>query len=327
MRIKFLIIRFSSIGDIVLTSPVSRMLKKQVPHSEVHFVTKAHFAHILAPNPNIDKIHTLNRNMSELLSALKAEKFDYIIDLHNNIRSTQIKLSLNTRSFTFDKLNLKKWLLTNLKINCMPNIHIVDRYLGTISGFIMGNDHEGLDYHIPPESEYDLATLPEVYRNGYIAFVIGGTYFTKRLPENKIIEICRQINHPVVLLGGKREIATGKRVTEAVKGNVLNLCGKPGLHESASLIRQAAVVLTNDTGMMHIASAFRKKILSFWGNTVASLGMYPYMPHPASFRLEVNGLKCRPCSKLGYNKCPKGHFKCMNDIDTSFAVKWVREHF
>jgi ADP-heptose:LPS heptosyltransferase len=327
MRIKFLIIRFSSIGDIVLTSPVVRMLKKQIPQSEIHFVTKAHFAQILAANPNIDKIHTLSRNMSDLLSELKAENFDYIIDLHNNIRSSQIKLNLNARSFTFDKLNLKKWLLTNLKINYMPDIHIVDRYITTLDRFRIRNDQEGLDYYIPPGAEFDLATLPESFRNGYIAFVIGGTYFTKRLPMNKIIEICSQVNHPVILLGGKREYDTGNLVAGAVKGDILNLCGKPGIHESASLIRQASVVLTNDTGMMHIAAAFRKKILSFWGNTVASLGMYPYMPHPASIRLEVNGLKCRPCSKLGYDKCPKGHFKCMNNIDTSLAIKWIKEHF
>jgi len=79
--------------------------------------------------------------------------------------------------------------------------------------------------------------------------------------------------------------------------------------------------------MMHIAAAFRKKILSFWGNTVPKFGMYPYKPHPASRIMEVKGLPCRPCSKLGYASCPKKHLRCMNDQDIAGAVTWIRENY
>lgn len=314
-------------GDIVLTSPVTRMIKQQIPNSEVHFVTKAKYADLLKANPFIDKIHLLSLDMPDLINALKKEEFDYIIDLHRNLRSAHIKYRLGVPSRSFNKLNLRKWCLINMKVNCMPGLHVVDRYLATLSGFKITNDAGGLDYFIPSASGFDPASLTDPFSSGFVAFAIGGTYYTKRLPEHKIVEICNLIPFPVILLGGAGEREAGNRISRQSSSQILNLCGKITIHESASLIQQAHVVITHDTGLMHIAAAFRKKILSIWGNTVASLGMYPYMPHPDSQILQVDGLKCRPCSKLGFSQCPKGHFRCMNEIDTQVAAEWVRNHY
>ena len=327
MSKKFLIIRFSSIGDIVLTSPVVRILKQQVADAEIHFVTKGKYSGLLTSNPNIDKVHVLNHKMSVLIQQLKREKFNYIIDLHNNIRSTFIKVNLGVPAFTFDKLNLKKWILVTFKKNYLPGVHLVDRYLDTLSGFGVTNDMAGLDFYIPREKRYDLSDLPESFREGYIAFVTGGTYLTKRLPADKINTICSKTPYPVILLGGRWEYQTGEVIAANNPEHVLNFCGKLDIHASASLIENARLVLTNDTGLMHIAAAFRKKILSFWGNTVESFGMYPYLPHQASKSLKVENLPCRPCSKIGYNKCPKGHFRCMKEIDTDPAVRWIAENY
>jgi ADP-heptose:LPS heptosyltransferase len=327
MKVKFLIIRFSSIGDIVLTSPVLRAIKNQVNNAEVHFVTKVRYAELLVDNPHIDRLHLLDDKMTPLLKRLKKENFDYIIDLHHNFRSGQIKRNLKTKSWSFRKHNINKWLLILLKINFMPHVHIVDRYMETLRELNIRNDSPGLEYFIPEKARYDLARLPEPFSAGYVAFSLSGTYYTKRLPNNKVVEICNQIPYPVVLLGGKNEFASGEEIAALGTGNILNLCGSLTIHESASLIEKANVVLTNDTGLMHIAAAFRKKILSFWGNTVPEFGMYPFMPAPESIRLEVTGLKCRPCSKLGYGKCPKGHFRCMNEIDTRAAVEWITKNY
>jgi ADP-heptose:LPS heptosyltransferase len=326
-KTKFLIIRLSSIGDIVLTSSLIRCLKEQVENAEIHFVTKSKYGELLFANPYVDKIHFLNRNISQLLQELKLEKPDYIIDLHKNFRSFRIKQHLGAPVFSFEKLNLQKWLRIKLGIDLLPDLHVVDRYFQTVRSFNVVDDDQGLDYYIPQGQSFDFSQLPESFRTGYVAFIIGGTYLTKRLPEDKVIEICNQIDLPVVLIGGKQEIPAGHLIDRNGGKHILNLTGKTTVNESASLVREARIILTNDTGMMHIAAAFHKKILSFWGNTIPKFGMTPYKPHPVSTILEVNGLSCRPCSKLGFQKCPKQHFRCMNDMDVLQAVEWIRENF
>ncbi|HRX10233.1 MAG TPA: glycosyltransferase family 9 protein [Draconibacterium sp.] len=327
MKVKILIIRLSSIGDIVLTSLVVRCLKSQLENAEIHFVTKQQFVCILKSNPYIDKIHVFEDNLGDLINELAPEKFNFIIDLHHNFRSGRIKRNIKAKAFSVNKLNLQKMLLINFKIHRLPNKHIVDRYLETVAPLQIKNDGKGLDFFIPEKEQFVINDLPGPFQKGYVAFVIAGTYATKKLPVEKISEICRKTNYPVILLGGKKEFDEGEKVLSQSKGNVLNYAGKISLNKSASLVRDAKVVLTNDTGLMHIAAAFQKKILSFWGNTVADFGMEPYQPHPASMRLEVENLKCRPCSKLGFQKCPKKHFKCMNEIRIEDAVKWIDKNW
>lgn len=327
MKVKFLVIRFSSIGDIVLTSPVVRGLKQQVENAEVHFATKDKHACLVSNNPYIDKVHLLGENINDLVHELQEENFDYIIDLHQNFRSNRIRRRLKTEAFSFNKLNWRKILLVQFKINKLPKQHIVDRYLETVKVFDVKNDGKGLDYFIKESEEFKQEDLPLQFQDGYVAIAIAGTYFTKKFPVHKISEICQNIPFPVILLGGKDEFDEGEKILSESKGNVLNYAGKITLNQSASLVRDAKVVLSNDTGLMHIAAAFKKKILSFWGNTVPDFGMYPYLPDEASEFLEVEGLKCRPCSKLGHHKCPKKHFKCMEEIGVDSTVQWIKSNY
>ena len=218
-------------------------------------------------------------------------------------------------------------LLIRLKINRLPKKHIVDRYLETVSTLGVKNDGRGLDFFIPEKEEFKKEDLPESFQNGYLAFVIAGTYFTKKYPVDKVSKICHNIDFPVILLGGKTEFDEGEVILTQSKGNILNYAGKISLIQSASLVRDANLVLTNDTGLMHIAAAFKKKILSFWGNTVPDFGMVPYQSNKVSEIFEVPDLKCRPCSKLGHKKCPKKHFKCMKDINTSLVIEWINKNF
>ena len=146
-NLKILIIRFSSIGDIVLTTPVIRCIKQQLPNVEIHYLTKRNFKSILSSNPNIDKLHLLEETLSATISSLKAEKFDLIIDLHHNLRTLIIKIKLGVKSSSFDKLNWQKWLLVNLKINRMPDVHLVDRYFATVRFLGVKNDEKALDYY------------------------------------------------------------------------------------------------------------------------------------------------------------------------------------
>ncbi|CAN5374671.1 glycosyltransferase family 9 protein [soil metagenome] len=312
---KILIIRFSSIGDIVLTTPVIRCIKEQKSDVEIHYLTKNSFKSILENNPHLTKIHTIDKDVKEVIGELQKENFDFVVDLHHNIRSLQTKKALGRPSSTFKKLNFQKWLLVNFKIDKMPKVHVVDRYMDAISSLGIKNDNKGLDYFISSKDEVRLSSFPASHQSNYIGFVIGAKHFTKQLPIEKIISICKKLNQPIVLLGGKEDEQRGTEIEKAVGANIYNACGKYNLNQSASIIKQATKIITHDTGLMHIAAAFKKEIISVWGNTVPAFGFTPYLPAPNSKIVEVKNLSCRPCSKIGYDKCPKGHFKCMKEID------------
>ena len=320
--LKLLIVRFSSIGDIVLTTPVVRCLKQQVQGIEVHYLTKPQFQSLLTPNPYIDKVYTLGASLKETAAQLKLENYDGVIDLHNNLRTLRLKRLLGKPSYAFNKLNWEKWLLVKLKLNRMPDIHIVDRYMETAARFGVKNDGQGLDYYIPDTEKLDTTSLPNAFGNGYITFAIGGQHRTKQLPNHKIVEVLQQLNYPTILIGGKEDAKNGEEILKSVSHlSIINRCGQLSLHQSALMVQNSKGLITHDTGMMHIAAALDIPILSVWGNTVPQLGMYPYYKQGSQAALkaemfEVLGLKCRPCSKIGYDKCPKGHFDCMEKQDS-----------
>jgi ADP-heptose:LPS heptosyltransferase len=316
--VKILIIRFSSIGDIVLTTPIIRCIKQQIQGAEVHYITKQKFSSVISCNPYIDKLYTINDSTSEIIDQLKKENYDYVIDLHHNLRTLKLKLALGKKSFSFRKLNWEKMLMVYFKINKLPKLHIVDRYFETLTSIGVTNDHKGLNYFIPEKDSVNITTyLPSQFQNGYEVLVVGGSYYTKQIPINKLKEICAHSLKPLILLGGKEDAVIAEEVHQAFKDKTINGCGKLNLNQSASIIEQADRVITSDTGLMHIAAAFKKDIISVWGNTVPEFGMSAYLPGKNSRILEVKNLPCRPCSKLGHHSCPKKHFKCMNDIDVS----------
>ena len=310
---KFLIIRFSSIGDIVLTTPVIRCLKQQVPDATVHFLTKESYYGLVANNPYVDKVIVLNESKEMMMHQLQTEQYDYVIDLHHNLRTWKVKQALKVKSFSFNKLNIEKWLLTALKINRLPAMHIVDRYLETVKSFGVVNDGKGLDYFIAEKDMLKSHDLPLSHSCGYIGVVIGAALGTKKLPVHKLKELCSNIDYPIILLGGKEDQKLGDEIAAVNEIKIYNSCGKFSLNESAYIVRNAHLIISHDTGLMHIAAAFKKKIISVWGNTVPQFGMDAYFGNSAvaNYKSEVTDLKCRPCSKIGYKQCPKKHFKCM----------------
>ncbi|NLA24448.1 MAG: glycosyltransferase family 9 protein [Bacteroidales bacterium] len=311
--VKFLVIRFSSIGDIVLTTPVVRCLKQQVEHTEIHFLTKPEYAYLLESNPYIDKVHTL-KIFSQTKEELRNEHFDYVIDLHNNLRSLRFKHKLKVYDFSFKKLNYEKFLLTKFKKNKLPDIHIVDRYLNTVELFDVENDGLGLDYFIDEKSSEKYSELFKDIPEKYIVIAIGAQHNTKKMPLENIAKLCSLINSEIIFIGGKEDEGIAEKIIELSENkSITSFCGRINVDGSAILIKNACLIISHDTGMMHIAAAFKKIIFSIWGNTVPKFGMYPYMADEKSQVFEVENLSCRPCSKIGKEKCPKKHFRCMKD--------------
>jgi len=306
----------------VLTTPVVRVLKNQL-ECELHVLTKKQYSNIYRNNPHVDKVHSFDKSIAEVEIELRNQAFDFVVDLQKNMRSIKVRRFLKRPVASFPKLNIQKWLLVNFNINKLPTVHIVDRYFEAVKLLNVKNDHKDLDYFIPANAVVQPSDISVRLGKGYIAFVIGGQHFTKMMPAEKVAAIVSKLDYPVVLLGGKEDAEKGDEVLRlTTNAAIYNLCGRFSLDQSASLIRQSKVVISNDTGLMHIAAAFDKPIVSLWGNTVPEFGMYPYLPglENRSYIAEVKGLKCRPCSKLGYKKCPRKHFKCMLEQDEGTIV-------
>ncbi len=311
---KVLVIRFSSLGDVLLTTPVMRALKQQ-HKATVCMATKRGMAQMLHNNPYVDRIHVLQGSLWQFANLLRAEQFDIIVDLHNNLRSRLLCLLMTKRSYRFQKLNFLKWLLVRFKTNRMPPTHVVDRYLAAAGPLKLTNDKQGLNFYISPDQKIDLNSLNGWNRQHgepFLALVAGAAHATKRIPLPKLIEIAQQVSKPVVILGGPDDAHIGQLVAETVGDKVFNACGKFSIAGSASIIEQALCVITSDTGLMHVAAALHKPMYVVWGNTVPAFGMYPFIAAgaPPATHLEVD-LPCRPCSKIGFDACPKGHFDCM----------------
>jgi ADP-heptose:LPS heptosyltransferase len=327
MTRKILVLRFSSIGDIVLTTPIIRCLKTQL-NTEVHFLTKRSFSSILKSNPYIDKLWTFDKHIDEVALELKDEKFDFVVDLHNNLRTLHLKSKLKIASKAFPKLNFQKWLYVNLKMDVMPDLHVVDRYFESVKPLGVKSDSLGLDFFIDPINEVDLSSdLPLNFQSQYVAFTLGAKFKTKCLPEDKMLELLHLIRVPVVLLGGKEDQILGERLAEKIPKRVFNRAGLMNLEQSASIIKNAKVVVAHDTGLMHIASAFHRPIAVIWGNTTPKIGMAPYRVNAPVHFFEVKNLSCRPCSKIGFQSCPKTHFKCMNNQDLEAVARFVHGFF
>ena len=317
---KILVIRFSSMGDIIYTTPVVRCLKKQLPGAEVHFLTKTAFKYIYDNNPYVDKLLLLKPTLFETIRELKAENYDYIIDLHNNVRTTLIKLNLQVKSSTYKKQRLRKWLSLKFNLKLVPPIHLVDRYMQAVLFLGIKNDEQPIDYYVKADHQLS-KLLPASHQTNFIALVIGATHFTKRMPNYKIINICRKLNQPVVLLGGDDVKLNGDEIA-AKTPNTYNACGITTLDESVFLVSKAGSVIGFDTGLTHIAEAFNKPIVSIWGGTVPELlGVQPYKVKEAL--IAGIELPCRPCSKFGLEACPLGHFKCMNNMPEGIIVDFA----
>lgn len=320
---KILIVRFSSIGDIVLTSSLVKAVKDQRPDCEIHYLTKEKFQDLVRFDPHLSKVYTIQKDIGDCSADLKAENYDVLIDLHNNLRTRRLSRVLGVKTERFPKLNWKKWLLVKFKIDKLPELHIVDRYFEAVLGLGIKNLRDKLQFYPSSESQLDQITLPS---SDFLSIAIGAQFATKRMPNELLQQLISQLGMPVVLLGGNEDFERGNELVNA--GDVLNLCGKLSLSDSARVVEQSFCLLTNDTGMMHIASAGGSPIVSVWGNTVPAFGMYPYRPkNEDSFSIhEVKDLGCRPCSKIGYQSCPKGHFKCMKEQNVDEILTKIR-HF
>lgn len=317
-RKKALVIRFSAIGDIVLTSPIVRGLK--AAGFQVHYVVKGKFKNAIENNKHIDELFTLEKK--GLKEELLAQKYRLVIDLQNNLKSLRLRKGLSQNIRVVNKENIKKLILVRSGVDLLKNQHIVERYFKALDDLEVLDDGKGLDFYIPDNFNVDLKSIQLDLSKPYIAWVIGASYPKKKLPIDHVIKTCNKIKMPIAIIGGPTDEANGiEIINSAEHPNIYNLCGKLSLIESGFVLKKANLVLSNDTGLMHIASAFDKKIISFWGCTKPSLGMYPYKSLNGSLEI-VSKTYQAPCSKLG-NRCKSKNKNCIADIQPEVIVASV----
>ncbi|MCL9968861.1 MAG: glycosyltransferase family 9 protein [Aquirufa antheringensis] len=320
---RLLFIRFSAIGDIVLASPALRCAKQQIPGVEIHFLTKKSMKAVSEANPYVDQFHYFDKDLASTIQELKAYKFDYIIDLHKNLRSLRIRLALEVPYLSYNKLSVEKFLLTKFHVNNMADRHISLRSVDALAPLGVVYDGKGLDYFVPSEVKG-----PTFFPEGYVALVIGASYATKKLPLESLQKLCAQIPHPIVLVGGKEEKEDGDALALVDPSRIVNTCGTYSLHESAMMVAKACVVISHDTGLLYIACAFEKNVIAIWGATSPALQVEPLMPVDSKaqvFQSIVPDLSCQPCSNFGTKTCPKGHFACMKKQDLPEIVRQVEK--
>lgn len=329
---KVLILQLSTASDVVLTTPLVRLIKIQLD-AEVHILVNQENQGLLSNNPYIDEVYT-HKSWSNSFRILKGQKFNSTIDLNRSSGTLLISFFISGKVYSLKQQRIKHWLLSTFKLNLLSTSHLVDRQIKLVSSLGINMDNLGVDYFIPEKDIVENSWLPESHQAGYAALIIHSDFATKKLPVKRLIELCDRINKPVVLIGKEEDREVSRQVEDFFrpgtaeeekeieslnkKTAIFNACGKFNVNQMASLIEKANWVFSYDSEFMHIAAAFKKSIFSIWGNTLPEYGKYPFRTQFTIF--ENKKINCRPCSRKGHTKCPKRHFKCMNDLTFDFYL-------
>lgn len=322
---KILIIRLSSLGDILLTTPFIRALKNFNPSLKIDFLLRSEYQDVLKFNPNLNELFFYTRNDFEnlnLIRKLRENQYDLIVDLQNNFRSRGILSKLKGEKIKFDKKSVQKILLVKAKINLLKNSPPIPiRYAEVIEGLQL--DNSGLELFTDKEPSSIIKS-----KNNLVGICPGARHFTKRWPVEYYIQLSRfliQNNFNVVLFGGKIDREICKQIEREVP-DVLNLQNDDDILQTASDMKLCSAVVCNDSGLMHAASAVGVKVLTIFGSSVREFGFAPY--NCKSLLIENNSLSCRPCSHIGRDSCPEKHFACMKDIKPEFVfnelIKFIK---
>lgn len=305
-------------GDVVMITPILRCLKLQLS-CEVHVLTKSQYEPLLLL-PFVDQIHFLETDRNILVKQLKVLSFDYVVDLHNNLRSRILCWHLQRPTVRTKKDFVKKWILLKLRVNLLQKKHVIDRHFKCVKSLGVRNDGLGIAVPVKREQYYYSTTRPQ------ISIAIGGTYLTKRVPVRIVNEIIKAYpQFTINILGGDDVVDSSHEIVKS--DHVKNYTGSTTLEETIQLICDSEILITGDTGLMHIGAALQKKILVIWGSTTEDFGFAPYFGNHKDhyFKIEEKNMTCRPCSKYGRSACPKGHMNCLNKISTNDVVLLTRQ--
>ncbi|MBR9975165.1 MAG: lipopolysaccharide heptosyltransferase II [Bacteroidetes bacterium] len=334
---KVLVLRLSSIGDVILATPMLRAIKRRFPECLVDMVTRREFGELLTGNPHIDRLHLLDTaegraGLRALNLALMSERYDAVFDLHNNFRSRTIRNGLSSNVHIIRKRGVRRLLLYRFKWNTYREIvPVPERYMETTARYGVKADAEGPRLY--PDDGTRLSARLKLRAAGAdparpsVGLCPGAMHFTKRWPAEHFVGLARLLvaeGERLLLLGGTADHEAAAAIARLAPEHITDLTGRLTLMETAAAMEYCRVVVANDSGLMHMATAMSRPVVALFGGTVREFGFFPY--HASSVVLEVEGLRCRPCSHIGRDRCPEGHFACLRGIVPGDVVTAIRTH-
>ncbi len=314
---RILVIRFSSLGDILLTTPFLRILHKKYPLAKIDFLIKKSFVDAVKHNPNVSNVFSwqLDEELKTLIAELKLGNYDFVIDLQNNFKSKKIVKKLGKKSIFFIKPNVKKFLLVQFKLNLLKaEKSIPERYIEVIPELEM--DGSGLELFLPENINSGLSIDKTI-----IGFAPGAFHYTKRWPIEYYAELGNMLaekGFTIAIFGGKSDIEICNDLHNKIENSV-DLSNNNQLFQTATDMKKCKFIVCNDSGLMHTATAVRVPVVSIFGSTVRGFGFTPF--GVKSLIIENNNLSCRPCSHIGKAACKKKHFECMTKLTPQMVYK------
>ncbi|MBN2039329.1 MAG: glycosyltransferase family 9 protein [Spirochaetes bacterium] len=354
--IRVLLIRFSSIGDIVLTTSLIHALKTDYPDMTLDYLTLPEYALLIRDNPFIDNLYYHDRNKGIVYAAANARllnknKYDYVFDLHRSTRSgIYRKLIRADKKTALVKNYIKRFLLIRLKINLYKKPYsVVERYFKT-AGLLKSVPHDKSEIWIGP-AEYNktVSKINYLLKSGYsfttadesfmleksqtaagsklVCMMPFARWKTKEWGDEKFAELAAKLisgkGCTVLILGGSEDTSRAESIAEKAGRQAVSIAGKTGLVEASVILSFSSCLVTNDTGLMHIGGAVSIPVTAIFGSTTEELGFFPYKTKGEVIQRE---LKCRPCTAKGLNNCPIKHFKCMSDISVDSVYSAVEKY-
>jgi len=323
---KILVIRLSSIGDVVLVTSLLRNLRRHFPQAQIDVVVKTAFTDLLRHHPAISRLYEVmpergRAELQELGKQLRERRYDVVLDVHKNFRSLFLSRAARApRVLRYKKFYLRRWMLVHLRLNFLRHTPpIRQRYVQASAalGVIDDGGPPELFWTEAEEKAADRALRAAGWdgKSTLVAVAPGAGFFTKRWPAEKFAEVARELTARgifVVILGNEQDRDLAAGIQRALSGTHASLAGQTGLLVTAAILKKCRALISNDSGVMHIAEAVGTPLVAIFGSTTRELGFFPQQPN--SRVVENINLRCRPCSHLGKAKCPKGHFLCMQAI-------------
>jgi lipopolysaccharide heptosyltransferase II len=316
-----LAVRFSSIGDVLLTTPLLRAIRRRHPSARLSVLTKHPYAPLLSHNPNVTRVLAVDsrRSLASLAGELRAGQYSHFLDLHDSVRTRALRLLVPGRWTTYPKHRLARTLLIHTKRNRYRDERpVAERYFAAARELDVAPDGKPADLFVAPEAEREVSDWFAGARlspnHGIIALAPGAAHATKRWPVEHWRTLLAQLTSAgflAVIVGGPEDTEVAASVAEPTGPQVMNVAGRFGLQGTGALLRRSLALVSADTGVMHMATAVGTPVVALFGPTVRQFGFFPYSDRAEVVEL---GLGCRPCSSKGGPHCPLGHHRCLREI-------------
>jgi heptosyltransferase-2 len=317
-----LAVRFGSLGDVLLTTPLLRAIRQQRPEMRVTVLTRRRYTPLLSDNPRIDEVIGLGPEDSLLAigARLRAAQFNHLLDLENSPRSCLLRLLVPGWWRAAPQYRLARELLIRTKQSLYPgDSNVADRYFDAVRYLGVVPDGGPAEFFLNPEAEERadawLAKVNLGDRRPFVAFAPSAGQATKRWPRDYWVRLVRRIigtGAGAVFLGGPEDATLTGSVAARCGAEAVNGAGVLSLQGTGAVLKRAAALVTGHTGTMYMAAALGTPLVALFGPTVRAFGYYPY--NAAHTVLLERNLPCRPCSFSGGEECPLKHHLCLQEI-------------